>query len=184
MQYTNKLEKEFGKIPEGWIVLLETDAESVLGLSLATIKLLTEKGYSGIIVSASRPCNNLLGIYAQHGIDAKRTYILDCVCKSQGIKPEAMPNVSYVENVTDLTSISIGVNDLAKKVEGKKFVFIDSVATMLIHNKPQVFAIFIHSILTKMRAKGISCLLTSIGLESEKDVMMEIAQLCDRVIKI
>lgn len=55
---------------------------------------------------------------------------------------------------------------------------------MLIHNEPYVFARFIHSILTRMRINGIGGLLISISDRTNREIRAEIAQLCDKVIKI
>ena len=63
-------------------------------------------------------------------------------------------------------------------------VFIDSITTMLIHNKPYVFARFIHSVLTRMRVHEIGGLLISLEDQTSREVRAEIAQLCDKVIKI
>ena len=55
---------------------------------------------------------------------------------------------------------------------------------MLIHNKPKVLAIFIHSILVKMRLKNMSGILISIEEETNKEILAELTQSCDKVIKI
>ncbi len=90
----------------------------------------------------------------------------------------------YLESVADLTKISLSISECIKAIKGKKFIFIDSITTMLIHNKPDVYARFIHNILTKMRMSGINGLLISLENETNKEVRAEIAQLCDRVIKV
>ena len=43
---------------------------------------------------------------------------------------------------------------------------------------------FIHSILTKMRTNNVSGLLISLEAETDKEVRAEIAQLCDKIIKV
>jgi hypothetical protein len=179
-----KIEKELSDLPDSWIVLLETSAEKAMEVSLAAIKILTRKGYTGIILSASRPYLNLVNLYRSNGIDEKKIFVLDCISKSQVTKLEAFENVMYIEHVSDLTSMAICITDCIKKIKGSKFVFVDSVTTMLIHNKPNTFAAFIHSILTKMRINSINGLLISIEAETNKEVRAEIAQLCDKVIKI
>ena len=55
---------------------------------------------------------------------------------------------------------------------------------MLMHNKQNTFIIFIHSLLTKMRIKEIGGILISLEEDTNKEVRAEIAQLCDRVIKV
>jgi archaellum biogenesis ATPase FlaH len=71
-----------------------------------------------------------------------------------------------------------------ERVKGKKFIFIDSINTLLIYNQPNTLAKFIHSILTKMRINNVSGLLISLESETNKEVRAEIAQLCDGIIKV
>jgi hypothetical protein len=179
-----KIEAELRSLPEGWVVLLETSGEKLLEISLAVIKLLTGKNYNGIILSASRPYSNLTSLYTKNNIDTKKIFVLDCISKSQSRKQEKSGNVLYMENACDLTNILISINDYTKKIKGNKFVFIDSITTMLIYNQPNIFARFIHSVLTGMRMKGINGLLISLEEEKNKEVRAEIAQLCDKVLRI
>ncbi len=178
-----KLEKELSRLPEGWVVLIETSAEKSFETGIASIKILTKKNYLGIIVSASRPYMNLMSIYQKNGISIDNIFIIDCISKSQNADVETK-NVLYTENVSALTNISLLISECIKRKSGKKFIFIDSITTMLIHNKPNVFARFIHSVLTRMRLNGISGLLISLERETDAEVRAEIAQLCDKVIKI
>jgi len=55
---------------------------------------------------------------------------------------------------------------------------------MLIHNPPTAFGKFVHCLLTKMRLLGAGGILLSLETETNKEVRAEIAQLCDRVIKV
>ena len=64
------------------------------------------------------------------------------------------------------------------------FVIFDSITTMLIHDKPYIFARFIHNVLTKMRIYGVGGVLISIADNSNREIRAEIAQLCDKVITI
>ncbi len=178
------LEKELSDLPEGWIVLLETSAEKILEVSLAVIKILTDKNYTGLVISANRPCNNLLSLYEKNSINTKKVMILCAICKSQGGDAKNAENIIHLERISALTDMSISLSEAIKKTKGNKFIFIDSITTMLIHNQPNVFAIFIHSILTKMRMDMVSGLLISLENETNREVRADIAQLCDRVIKV
>jgi hypothetical protein len=177
--------KEFDDLPAGWIVLLETSAEKALEISLSTIRyLIDKKQYIGIVVSASRPYKNITQLYQQKGIDTNKILIIDCLSKSQSINLEDAGNVLYLDAVSDLTSISLAVKGSMEKIQGNKFVFIDSITSMLIHNEPTVFARFIHGVLTKMRISGTSGLLISLERETDKDIRAEIAQLCDKIVRL
>jgi hypothetical protein len=70
------------------------------------------------------------------------------------------------------------------KIEGDKFIFIDSITSMLIHNESTSFARFIHGILTKMRISGASGLLISLEKETDNEIRAEIAQLCDKIVRV
>jgi len=179
------LEKEFEDLPDGWIILLETSAEHALQLSLSTIKYLIEKkDYIGIIVSASRPYKNLAQLYEKKQIDTSKILFIDSISKSQSVGLEDAGNVLYLDAVSDLTGISLAVKGSMDKINGNKFIFIDSITSMLIHNEPSIFARFIHGILTKMRISGTSGLLISLEKETDKEIRAEIAQLCDKVVRI
>ncbi len=178
------LEKEFNNLPKGKIVLLETPSENVLGMSIDALKILTDIGYTCIILSANIPYPNLISRCKENNIDIGKIFILDCVCKNLGLDAGKFDNVVFINNITDLTNISICINECADRIKGNKLILIDTITTMLIHNNPNIFTIFIHNLLTKMRLKEISGILFSLEDETNKVVMAEIAQLCDRVIKV
>ncbi len=179
------IKKEFDNLPDGWIVLLETSAEKSLEISLSALyHLVTEKNYIGIVLSASRPYKNLVQLYQHKGIDTSRILFLDCISKSQSLDIDQTGNVLYLDSVSDLTNISLALKGSMEKIQGNKFVYIDSITTMLIHNTPEMFARFIHGILTKMRIQGISGLLISLEDETDKEIRAEVAQLCDRIVKL
>lgn len=178
-----QLKKELEEIPKDYIVLLETSAEKAFEVALEAVKLLTKKNDRAIIVSANRPSVNLLNIYKRNNIETNKVYILDLISKNQNADIEA-ENVMFIENASSLTNISLSVSQYIKKLDGNKFVFFDSLTTMLIHNEPYVFARFIHSMFTRMRLNGVGGLLISISDRTNREVRAEIAQLCDKVIKI
>jgi len=179
-----KIEKELDGLPEGWIMLLETSAENSLDVAIAAVKALTDKKYKGIILSANRPYSNLIDVYKRNNINTERIFVLDCISKSQNINLERANDVLFLESASALSNISISIDETIKKNEGKKFIFIDSITAMLIHNKSDIFVRFIHYILTALRIKKINGLLISLGTETNKEVRAEIVQLCDKVIKV
>jgi len=180
---SKKFSDSIGNNSHGLILLLETSADQSFETSLASVQFLSKKNDSGIIISASRPYSNLMKIYNDKKIDTNKIFIIDLISKSQDAAVEA-DNVKYLDNVSALTHISLAISDYIKALPGKKFIFIDSITTMLIHNEPYVFTRFIHSILTRMRINGVEGLLISLTDRTNQDVRAEIAQLCDKVVKI
>ena len=166
-------------------MLLETSAEKAGEITLESMQYLIDKQqYIGIVLSASRPYKNLVSLYQKKGIDTNRIIFIDCVSKSQSMDLEDAGNVIFLEAVSDLTSISLAVKGCMEKIDGNKFVFIDSITSMLIHNEPTIFARFIHGILTKMRIGGTSGLLICLDKDTDNEIRAEIAQLCDKIVRI
>lgn len=179
-----KLEEELEGLPEDSIVLLETTAEKLFEISNLSLKLFCDKNDSGIVVSANRPYSNLLNIYKKNNIDVSKMFILDCISKNLNGHKDDAKNVLFMENLSSLTDISLSIHEMMSNGNGRKFVFFDSINTMLIHNKPYVFARFVHNILTKMRLKGVGGVLIALEDRTNREIRAEIAQLCDKVIKI
>jgi len=178
------LRNELSDVPDDYIILIETTADKSFELTMAALKILTEKNDNCMIISANRPYTNLMTNYERNKIDTKKIFILDLISKNQNADIEA-ENVMFMNNASSLTDISLSVNDYIKKINGNKmFIFFDSITTMLIHNEPYVFARFIHSILTRMRINGVGGLLVSLTDKTNREIRAEIAQLCDKVITI
>ena len=180
---SKKLSKDLSDVQDGIIALLEINANESFEANLASISYLIKNNDVGIILSASRPYSNIINLYSKNKIDVNKLFFLDLVSKSHHAEVKA-DNVTYLENVSALTDISLALSEAIKNFKGKKFVFIDSITTMLIHNEPYVFARFIHSILTRMRLNGVGGVLISLTDSSNYDLRAEIAQICDKVIKI
>ena len=181
---TKKLAKEFSVLEEGTIVLIETTAEKILKVNLAIVKWLSGKNYTQIILSTSRPCQNLLSLYRKNGIDISKLLILCTCCQEKEGKKQENNKVIHISGNSSLTEMSLTLSKCLESIKAQKFIFIDSINTLLIHNEPKTLAKFIHSILTKMRTNNVSGLLISLEAETDKEVRAEIAQLCDKVIKV
>ncbi|MBI4361862.1 MAG: hypothetical protein HY558_01670 [Euryarchaeota archaeon] len=175
--------KELRGLPDGWSVLLETRAENALEVALAALRVMTDKGYRGIVVSATRPYANLSGLYRESDIDLKRVFVIDCISKSQNPRIVDADNVHYLDGVS-VTSVGVSLHRLMDTVHGGKFLLLDSINTLLIHNQPDIFAKFIHSTLSRLRMNKVNCILLSFGGERTQEVRAEVAQLCDKVIAI
>ena len=181
--YLDKLRKGINGATSDQIILVETTADKSQEVTMELVKLLSQKNEKGIVVSANRPYTNLINVYKRHDIDVSKMFILDCISKNH-FETNNGGNVIFLENAAALTEISLQLDERIKIINGKKFLFIDSITTMLIHNEPHIFARFVHNILTKMRLYGTGGLIISLEEKTNREVKAEIAQLCDKVIKI
>ena len=181
--YLEKLRNGINGSTSDQIILVETTPDKSQEVTMELVKLLSQKNERGIVVSANRPYTNLINVYKRNNIDVSKMFILDCISKNQNGNFDA-DNAVFLENVSSLTDISLSINEHLNGSSASKFVIFDSITTMLIHNKPYIFARFIHNILTKMRIHGVGGVLISIADNSNREIRAEIAQLCDKVITI
>jgi hypothetical protein len=182
-----KLKKELANLPQGWIAMLETKADMLMEVNVNAVKLLSNKNCSVIMVSGVRPYNYLLNVYDKNKIDKKKIFIIDCICQGQikgmgTIKTDE--NVEFLKSLAHLTDLSLAIDNTIKKINGEKVLFIDSISSFLIHNDPNTFTAFIHTILTKMRINMVSGLVISIVPGVDGKIRSNIVQLCDKVITI
>lgn len=181
---TKLIAKELNNLDEGTIVLIETTTEKILEVNLAVVKWLSGKKYTQIILSTSRPCHNLISLYKKNNIDISKIIILCALCQEKDKNKPENRNVIHLSSSSSLTEISLSLSKGMESIKDKKIIFIDSINTLLIHNKPDTLVKFIHSVLTKMRINEVSGLLISLETETNHEVRAEIAQLCDKVMKV
>lgn len=178
-----KLEKEL-KTMDNEIILLEVSSETQVEAGLTVLKNLIDSEKVGIIVSASRPYNSLLDLYEKHKINVNNLIIIDAISHKQGLKTEEIGNVFFVENVKSLTTMSIMIKESMEKIKKPKFVFIDSVTTMLIYNNPEVYMRFLHDTLSEMRNQGVGGVLIFVETETNEKIKTQLKTVCDRVITL
>ncbi len=178
-----KLKKELENLPEDWVVMLETTSSKIVSISREALKILVGKRYTGIILSANKPCSSLISSLRESGIAKEKLFVICSVC-GKDKKDKTPDNVVHVQHSTALTEMAVALGEAMKSIKGKKFVFIDSITSMLIHNESKTLARFIHSILTKMRNQSTNGIIISMDAETEKEIRLEIAQLCDKVIRV
>src|SRR3989344_2772727 len=105
-----KLAKEFNNLEKWAIVLIETTASKILEVHLAAVKWLSDKKYTQIILSASRPCKNLLNLYKKNNIDTNKIIILCAVCQEKEKKEQENNNVIHLLSSSSLTEISLSLS--------------------------------------------------------------------------
>jgi len=157
MNLSINMGEELSSLPEDWVVLIESPSELANEFSLESIDYLVDKqDYVGIVLTASKPYLTLKKQFEAKGINVDNIVFIDCISKSQSSEVEQAGNVIYIDAVYNLTNISLAFKKVIERVEGKKFLYIDSLSAMLIHNTPEIFVRFIHGLITSMRLASIS----------------------------
>lgn len=119
-----------------------------------TCKYLVETGNPLLYVSLNKPHDVVKQTFEKVGIDTSRIFFIDCLAKSSD-QVSDQTHVIHIENLADLTSLEIAISEYLEKIEGKKSVVIDALATLLIYNSEELTIKFAKSVLQKAQGSRL-----------------------------
>lgn len=166
-----------------YVVLAKVDAKKYQETNLEIIKYLTtEQNTAGVYVTLNKPFKTMLSLFANKGIDSKMIIFIDAVTKTTESQIEKKENCLFIGNPENLSDISLAMDQAVRSIPGKdKFLFFDSLDTLLIYNGPAIVAKFIHFLSGKMREWSVKGIIVSLSRESNKELLQELSQFCDMI---
>jgi len=133
-EYHRVLNERLKILEKDSVVVIETPAENYLEANISSIKTMVDNGYKGIYLSFQRPFRNISNLFEKENIDLNSLFIVDCATafseSDQELNPRCInmnPNVKVDEMVNTIC------NSLQNLDEGRRFVFIDSLSTLSLH---------------------------------------------------
>ncbi|MEM3555141.1 MAG: ATPase domain-containing protein [Candidatus Micrarchaeia archaeon] len=183
-----EIEAKLEKLPTEFIVLIISSADVYsIAQEIALRVLIKKKDMCGVYVTFNRPYSTLKESVGKQGLDLSKLFFIDLITESAGGKAErsATDRCFYVSSPKNLTELSILMEQAMLRLpRERRFVFIDSISTMLIYNDPDTVLRFIHSLTGKMRLLGITGIIFLLEKESDEKFRAQISQFCDTVITI
>jgi len=86
----------------------------------------------------------------------------------------------FIGSPKNLSDISLAMDQAVTSLPGKeKFLFFDSLNTLLIYNDVKTVARFIHFLAGKMRAWKVRGIIVSLQKKGNEDLINELTQFCD-----
>lgn len=166
---------------QGDVVLIETTADLLEKLTPALLDVLT-KEKTAIVLLSNKGYFDILPSLKQRGIDTGKVFFVDCVSKSRNQKIPDTGHIVDLDSVSQLKTVFSSLLDKTDAFAGSSFLCIESLNKLIALNPASDFAKFLHVLLTKLRTKGVGCLLLSVQDEVVDDLRAEIVQLFDRVL--
>ncbi len=148
------------------------------------IKMITENGYSVIVITSNQPYEVLKRSYEKNGVPMDRIYVLDTVTKyALGREPDPVQNCRFVSNPGSLTDIGIAVTEMFREVRGEKICLLfDSVNAMLVYISSQNITKFVHFVTNKLRLLGFSGIFLAMEKGLDPDVFVQLTTFVDEVV--
>lgn len=166
---------------QGDVILIETSDSLVerlvpellarLSSEKTAIVLLSNNGYFDILPSLNAV-----------GVNTGNVFFIDCVSRS---KKTSVPDTGHVvdlQSVAQIKTVFASLLDQTNEFVGSSFVCVESLNKLIDSYPANDFAKFLHVLLTKLRNKGVGCLLLSTQDEVVDDLRAEIIQLFDVVL--
>lgn len=180
-----KIEKILKALPENFILGMIVSSDKYEETKASILKyLVNTKKQTGSYVNINRPYQSMIQSLKQQKIDTGKLYFIDCITRKLGEKEQKVKNCVFVDSPKDLTDISLELHNSFKKDFKNRFLFIDSLSTLAVYNDPEMMIKFVHYLTGKIRIWGLTGVLIALNEETDKKLIAELGQFCDKMVKI
>ncbi len=166
---------------EEYVALATVDAVRYQQTNIDLVKYLTGvDGTPGVYVTLNKPFSTMEALFKKNNVDTEMIIFIDAVTRTTGGSTEKTNKCLFIGSPENLSDISLAMDQAVRAIPGeKKFLFFDSLSTLLIYNKPATVAKFIHFLSGKMRMWRVKGIIISLEKESDKELLSELSQFCD-----
>lgn len=164
-----------------FVLLATIKAKDYEETNIELVKHLTEEmNVPGVYVTLNKPYSTIRSNLKKKKIDVRLIIFIDAVTKTAGGETKKTKDCLFIGNPENLSDISIAMDQAVRALPGKnKFLFFDSLNTLLIYNSIPIVIKFIHFLSTKMRVWKVKGIIISLEKESNKELIDELSQFCD-----
>jgi hypothetical protein len=187
MKSTKELLEYLRDVPEDFVVLVSVSAEDYLKTNLEILKVLVnEDKLPGTYITVNKPYKTMRKVLENAGIKTDDLKFIDCITKSAGgdIEPNDR-SVIYLDSPQNLTGLGVAMGEAIRSIsESQKFLFLDSLSTLLLYHNSGTIAKFGHFLTGKMRVWNLRGVLMAVERESDPEFIDQLSQFCDAVVKL
>jgi len=177
---------DMSSMKEGDVVLILTSAENYMASIVDVLKtLINKKGRQCVYVTVNRPYNDIQNVLEKGKINTDNIFFIDLISKTANREQSKAKNCLFIDSPESLTDLSIAITEAIGNLKGKKkFIFLDSLSTMLIYNQAGTLARFAHFLIGKMRNAAVEMIIISLEKEMDQALVSQISTFVDKVIKV
>jgi KaiC/GvpD/RAD55 family RecA-like ATPase len=177
---------EIDSIGESEIVLILTSAEKYVSTTMHVLRtMINQRKHECIYVTINRPYNVMANVLKEGKIDTKSIFFIDMISKMTNIAADGAEDCLFVSSPESLTELSIAINESVKNRGSKnKFLFFDSLSTLLLYNQAGTVTKFAHFLLGKMKTDCVEAIILSLEKEMDEKMINQLSVFVDKVIKV
>jgi KaiC/GvpD/RAD55 family RecA-like ATPase len=183
---TELLKDHFSRLNHGWVALMQIPVEKAVDVNIESIKVLQGLGYEGVYITLSKDYVELTKIFREQGVDMGKLSFVDGVSQMYGIGAVDSPNVKYISGPISLDGIVAAITDVIPVIKSeKKFVFLDSITTVLLYNSLERTLKFSEFLTTSLKRLQVAGVVTSVSRGFVNDnLIKELTKISNEVIKL
>ena len=182
--FTQILKKNLSGLSD-YVALATVSAKNYKEANTQIIKFLVkESNMPGVYVTLNAPYPNVKKRLEDEKIDTRMILFIDAVTKtSQGI--ERKDNCLLIGNPQNLSDISVAMDKAVRSLpSSKRFVFFDSLSTLLLYNNPPSVAQFIHFLSGRMHVWKVKGIIISLQNKKDQELIDSLLPFCDTQINL
>lgn len=167
---------------EGFLVLVVSPPEKYEATNTEILTMFcNEENLSGLYITVSRPYSALVGNLKSKGINVDKLFFIDLITKTAGCAPEREKNCLFISSPENLTDLGIAIDEAINADSTKKFLFLDTVSSLLLYNSAGTVKNFEEFITIRMRRGSLKGILISLD-KDEKEIIAFLSHFCDKFI--
>ena len=162
-------------------VALATINSKYNNANIELIKYMTEEVKSpGVYVTLNKPFKTIESDLKNSKVDTRIIIFIDAVTKTVGGESKKTDRCLFIGSPENLSDLSIAMDQAITSLKGKdKFLFFDSLNTLLLYNSAEIVARFVHFLAGKMRIWKVKGIIISLEKKANKELIDELSQFCD-----
>ena len=181
-----KLEEKLKGLEDSKVVLISSKSEMHSQVVSNMLDILVNgRGMGGVYLSITRPYEFILSAMEANKIPPDNIQFIDCISMMAGKAQHGKNgNVVFIENPSSLEEVSMYLDRMLAKVNTpKKFLFLDSLSSLLIYNTDKSVKEFTHFMINKIRLENIAGVILSIEKKEAEDLVKTLTPMCDAEIR-
>lgn len=169
------------------VVLVVVPSTSMQKVNLRILKyFLNTKNASCVYVTVAKPYKTMINILTKNKIKTSKIFFIDCITiRSEAEEMQRAGNTVFCHPQA-LTNVSIALTTAIKSLpkDTDRVLVLDTMSTLMLYNEAGTVGKFVHSLTGKVRAWGVKSVIFTLEEETDKKVISQITQFCDKCIEV
>ncbi|VVB54358.1 Uncharacterised protein [uncultured archaeon] len=180
----NEVSQLIGKADTSDSFLIVVNSGYLQEVTADVVREFQERTTYGIYVSLNRPYFSVKKYLVERGVDVERVFFVDCITSAatnaQFINDANVFFAKHPEDIRPEGSILTSINRFIKATSGEKFIVVDALRTLLLHNDVEEVSQFVHHILSLTHGHRVKIVFLTLW-EEDMEVIQRLGMAFDEI---